>query len=256
MPPTDRPDRLSALVSRFELDVKPVERSQANLVISRAPDATVPQHVCFTPEDTVPLAADGQRVVVFAARARWGGTVNPLINALPAQLDLGIEDDSEMHSLTTLLVAEGVQRRCGSGSVVNRLGEVLLVRLLRSLLSAGTAEVGLLGGLADPRLSAAIVAMHERPGQAWRIEQLALEAGLSTSRFADHFTRTVGQTPMAYLRNWRMVLARQDIEHGDRIQAIAARYGYASSEALSRAFRRHFGHSPIALRPHVERHSA
>mgnify|MGYP003674195076 FL=1 len=153
-----------------------------------------------------------------------------------------------MMSLAILLIAESQEPRCGSNTVLNRLGEVLLVRILRAQLAAGTTTVGVLGGLADPRLSHAIVAMHEHPGRRWSNDQLAEVAGLSLSRFADKFTATVGQTPMSYLRHWRMVLARQDIESGDRVQSVASRYGYASSEAMTRAFRREFGNCPTALR--------
>ena len=53
---------------------------------------------------------------------------------------------------------------------------------------------------------------------------------------------------MSYLRRWRMVLARQDVERGERVQTVAARYGYASSEALGRAFKRLHGGTPTAFR--------
>lgn len=81
-----------------------------------------------------------------------------------------------------------------------------------------------------------------------RIEDLAKIAGLSRSRFAEVFSKAVGETPLAYVRSWRLVLARHDIERGDRIQAVAGRYGYASGEALNRAIRQRFGMSPTALR--------
>ena len=97
-------------------------------------------------------------------------------------------------------------------------------------------------------LSPAIVAMHEHPGKPWSIDKLAQIAGLSTSRFADQFSNIVGLTPMAYLRSWRMTLARQDVEQGDRVQTVASRYGYISSEAMSRAFKRHFGINPVKIR--------
>ena len=58
----------------------------------------------------------------------------------------------------------------------------------------------------------------------------------------------MGETPQSYLRRWRMTLAHQDIERGDRVQAVARRYGYASPEALSRAFARQFEVNPLALR--------
>jgi len=247
--PSDRLDRLSALVSRFEIEVSPAKQGKANLSIRQSASSDSPENVLFNPAGYLAESPDSGACTLFSAYASWGGADNPLIAALPAHIEVNISDDPEMQSLAMLLISENQQQRCGSKSVINRLGEILLVRLLRMQLSAGTTDVGLLGGLADPRLSPSIVAMHEHPGQQWRIEQLAEIAGLSTSRFADRFSKTLGQTPMTYLRHWRMVLARQDIEQGERIQAVASRYGYASSEAMSRAFKRHFGASPIELRP-------
>jgi len=90
--------------------------------------------------------------------------------------------------------------------------------------------------------------LNEDPGRAWRNEDLAAEAGLSLSRFSETFLQTVGETPQSYLRRWRMTLAHQDIAKGDRVQAVARRYGYSSPEALSRAFARQFEVNPLALR--------
>lgn len=243
-----RLDRLSALVSRFQLDVSPTIREMANLVVCQRQGVHAPNRIVFVPVGHLNAELCPDDELIFLARVEWGGSQNPLMIALPEYMDINIEADPETQSLVTLLVSEQNASRCGSGSVVNRLGEVLLVRLLRMQLSAGSTDVGLLAGLADDRLSPAIVAMHEHPGRLWSVDMLATTAGLSTSRFADRFTQTVGQTPMSYLRHWRMVLAQQDLQHGDRVQAVADRYGYASSEALARAFRRHFGQSPSSLR--------
>lgn len=244
----NRLDRLSALVARFALDVTPADENTANLRIATCNGSSQPTHVWFSAINTLPSSLCKSTEIVFEAQASWGGSANPLINALPVCIEVNIVDDLELQSLATLLALESRAQRCGSGSVINRLGEVLLVCLLRAQLSSGETDVGLLGGLADPRLSQTIVAMHEHPERHWRIEQLAEIAGLSTSRFADRFATIVGQTPMAYLRVWRMVLARQDIENGDRIQSVANRYGYRSGEAMSRAFRRHYGMNPIKMR--------
>lgn len=246
--PTTRIDRLSALVSRFALDVMPETRELANLAIYACDSSSLPIRVVFLPDSTLAQDDDGQPEPAFCALAQWGGSDNPLVSALPDRIELEISGDAEMQSLAALLIAENLAKRCGAGSVINRLCEVLLVRLLRAQVGMGSTDVGLLGGLADDRLSRAIVAMHEHPGRVWRIDQLAEIAGLSVSRFAGRFTSTVGQTPMAYLRHWRMVLARQDVEQGDRIQVVASRYGYASSEAMTRAFKRQYGSSPTALR--------
>ena len=79
--------------------------------------------------------------------------------------------------------------------VLSRLAEVLVIRLLRAEIERGATEPGLVSGLADPRLSRAIVAMHEAPGQPWSNVALAAIAGMSLSRFAEAFRARVGETP-------------------------------------------------------------
>ncbi len=243
-----RYDRLSALIARFALQVAPAARQDANLLVLEKRGCGRPCRVVLSTKGPIDLEPGPEEVVTFRARAAWGGSANPLFSALPDLVELEIREDRETGLLVQLLRAEGEAQRCGSGAVLDRLGEVLMVRLLRTQIERGGASSGLLGGLADPRLSRAIVALHEDPGRAWRGEDLAAVAGLSLSRFAELFADVVGVSPMTYLRHWRMTLARQDIERGERVQTVARRYGYGSGEALNRSFRRHFGETPMRLR--------
>jgi AraC-like DNA-binding protein len=239
-------DRLSTLMERFSLDVRPAPLEAATLVVEARAGGVARKAWLRTGASGFGISADR---VVFAAAVDWGGAANPLMSALPELVEFDLENDDEGRSLIALIQSELAAERCGSASVVNRLCEVLLVRILRAQIEAGSAEPGLLAGLSDPRISRAIVAMHDRPGRQWRNEELARIAGLSLSRFAEIFTTTVGEPPSAYLRQWRLILARQDVSRGDRIDAIARRYGYASPEGFARAFRKRFGENPIALRP-------
>lgn len=241
-------DRLSALVERFALRVTPVEPHQANLLISDDRDGPHPCQVVFSPVGLVGAVDDVAQCVSFGFLVSWGGAANPLLSALPETVTYDTRDDPEMAALIRLLRIEGEDRRCGSDTVLDRLGEVLMVRLLRTQIERGATSAGILGGLADPRLSRAIVAVHENPGKNWRSDDLAEIAGLSLSRFAELFVDIVGDTPMAYLRRWRMTLAHQDLEKGERVQTVARRYGYGSSEALNRVFRKQFGASPKEVR--------
>jgi AraC-like DNA-binding protein len=58
----------------------------------------------------------------------------------------------------------------------------------------------------------------------------------------------MNETPMGYLRRWRLTLARQDLLRGDRVEAVARRYAYESPEGFTRAFRKAYGVAPVSLR--------
>ncbi|MEP0155367.1 AraC family transcriptional regulator [Pseudophaeobacter sp.] len=237
-------DRLTTLMERFQLSVHPAPLPQANLVVLGALGA--PSCLMFFPRGELRISAE--REVLLSVRVDWGAGQNPLVAALPQQVHFDLTCNSETRDLVQVMLAESSARRCGAQSVVNRLGEVLMVRLLRGQIEQGATEPGLLAGLADPRLSRAIVAVHDHPGRLWSSGDLATEAGLSLSRFSELFTAEVGETPMGYLRRWRLTLAHQDLTRGDRVEAVARRYAYGSPEGFTRAFRKAYGVAPVSLR--------
>jgi len=241
-------DRLSSLINRFSLKVTPQQNAQVNLIIMEDAKTGEPTKIVLAPLSFLPKLALVDECIMFSARTDWGGRDNPLFATLPDLIEINIQHNSDLSMLVRLLKTEAEAQRCGVSGVLNRLGEVLMIRILRQQIELGATAPGLLNGLADSRLSRAIVSMHETPGKAWKNEDLAEIAGLSISRFTELFSQRVGQTAQSYLRHWRMILACQDIERGDRIQTIAHRYGYGSSEALSRAFRRQFGNNPVSYR--------
>lgn len=231
-------DRLSAFMSAFSLEVAPWPEAGANFLILGA--AGLPSAAVITPHR--PQSTGGE--ILFAARLTWGGAANPLLCALPGEIRRPLPEDADCAALAELILSEASAPRCGSASVLARLTEVLFVRILRIMIKEGAASTGLLGGLADPRISRALTALHQAPGRGWQNADLAEIAGLSPSRFAERFGETVGQPPAAYLRLWRLTLARRDLEGGARVEAVARRYAYGSGEAFARAYRKAFGTSP------------
>jgi AraC-like DNA-binding protein len=238
-------DRLSTLISRFALSVSISEPGAGNMRVLGKSGSDIPCLIEFLPMggDFKPSTLD----VLIEADVQFGGSSNPLISALPKLLSHSATNDDQ-NLLLQVFIAEAKSARCGSGSALNRLAEVLIIHILRAQIEMGTATPGLLAGLSDPKISRAIVAMHDKPGQAWRNNDLADIAGMSLSRFSDVFRFTLGETPQSYLRRWRLTLARQDLDGGERVSTIARRYGYASSEALAHAFQRQFGNKPTAFR--------
>ena len=84
--------------------------------------------------------------------------------------------------------------------------------------------------------------MHADPAHRWTLGELASQAGMSRSIFAQRFREKVGGTPIAYLTRWRMMLA------GDRLATCrepltqtARSFGYESENAFNTAFKRVMG---------------
>ncbi|MDS0861477.1 AraC family transcriptional regulator [Burkholderia pseudomultivorans] len=165
-----------------------------------------------------------------------------LVSLLPQYVH--VRGEPRLTTLVQLVRDEARTQRPARELVLSRLVEVLLIEALR--LSANTdASPGLVRGLADSRLAAAIREMHARPAHPWTVVELAKEAALSRSTFFERFSRAVGVAPMEYLLTWRMALAKNLLRRNEaRIAEIAAHVGYSSASTFSVAFTRHVGKPP------------
>lgn len=123
-----RHDRLTTLISRFTLSVHPAPLERATLVVLADEDGS-PCRALFQPR-RAGFARDADTVLVAAA-VDWGGISNPLVSALPELIEVDLTRDAETMALAMLIKAEMQAQRCGAASVVDRLGEVLVVRILR-----------------------------------------------------------------------------------------------------------------------------
>ncbi len=101
-------------------------------------------------------------VVILVGHCAFGSPDAALLVSLLPRL-VHVRGEARLATLVELVGEETRGRRPARDLVLARLLEVLLIEALRS--TTGTAaSPGLLRGLADPRLAAAIRRMHERPG--------------------------------------------------------------------------------------------
>lgn len=174
------------------------------------------------------------------------GPGSPVLRGLPEMLVVPTADLPAALGATDLLFSEAFAQHAGREAALDRLVEYVLVLLLRHTLSAGLVRTGVLAALADPRLCKAVLAMHERPGEAWTLERLAQCAGMSRARFAVHFRDAVGLAPLDYLTDWRLCVAQTLLRRGQAMKWVAPAVGYASPIALARVFARRLGMPPTA----------
>lgn len=176
-----------------------------------------------------------------------GGIAHPLVRGLPSLIALPLARIPGLAMTLELLFNETDNVRCGQRLLTDRLFEVVVIQLLRWLLDhpqeAGI-PAGFITGLSDARLSRALAAMHDQPGESWTLNSLAEQAGMSRTAFANSFRDIVGQTPLDYLTDWRIALAQRRLRQGRPIKTLADELGYANASALSRVFAARTGMSP------------
>jgi AraC-like DNA-binding protein len=190
---------------------------------------------------------DHRRPTVFLCGAyRFSGDIGAgLLGALPQVLPLSAAAGDPLHQVIAVLSQELAAAQPGQQTVLDRLLDILLVLAIRTSFKTDSSAPRWFRASADPRLSAALQAIHDDAARAWTVPELAAVSGLSRAAFARSFQRALGQAPMQYLTNWRMTLARDHLRTGQpTLVQLAERTGYASPYAFAAAFRRHHGQPP------------
>jgi len=182
--------------------------------------------------------------LVCATVELGGAEGNPIGQGLPELVVLPLASHPALAPACDLLLGEAFSERSGRQAALDRLFDYLLILIVRHVVESGRVASGVLAGLADPRLAKALTAMHEAPKQSWTLDDLAGIAGMSRTRFAEHFRTRIGQTPIDYLTVWRMTVARQLLARGKPVKSVALQVGYQSAAAFSRVFSRVTGQAP------------
>ena len=229
-----------------------VRRGRFRLVNHRSTELDIPEHaLAFIPRGLrrgSHFKVDPDDAEIICASVETGGETNPIALALPESIIVRLDEARPLKAVTDILLEEALVPRCGGGAVIDRLCEVVVIRLLRHAIEAGQAKAGLLAGLAHPKLSIAIVAIHDHPERTWHLEDLSGIAAMSRTHFANTFRTVVGVTPGEYLSSWRLSLARIEIAQGALVKTVARKVGFSGPAALSRAFARRYGMPPREAR--------
>jgi AraC-like DNA-binding protein len=177
----------------------------------------------------------------------------PLVKALPPVLHVRGLGDAPPPWLAVglqFLALEVAQQRPAQQAILNRIGDILFMQCIRDYIESVPEGSGnWLSALKDRALSTALALIHREPQRNWTVPELAKEACLSRSAFADRFTHALGEPPLTYLTRHRMRLAARHLGSSSAtVSRIADQVGYASEAAFSQAFKREYGVSPSAWR--------
>jgi AraC-like DNA-binding protein len=173
---------------------------------------------------------------------------NPLFSALPAVIVQKGSDARVRRWLEPTLAfieAEIDSGAQGGKAVLQRMADVLFIQAVRAYAAAAEGSTGWLRGMSDRRIAHALALLHEHYAEAWTLDRLAREVGMSRTALAVRFRQLVGEAPMAYLTRWRItragnLLRSQDLD----LERAAGQVGYGSATVFAKAFKRVTGQAP------------
>ena len=154
--------------------------------------------------------------------------------------------------LTVRKKEEAGNEKPGSNIIVNKLGEVLFIHVLRAYIQRKSSEIGFLAAIQDQRMSRVLKAIHTSPEKDWQLSSLAQLAGMSRTGFSNQFKTLIGNTPLSYITRWRILQAKELLKESNKpIGEIAGDVGYQSEAAFNRVFKKRVSQTPLKYRQSV-----
>ena len=180
------------------------------------------------------------------------GAHHPLIDALPSHIlikNYGEASGTWLEHTLKVIGAEVGHEHLGSNLIALKLSEIIFAQALRAYLAAEGANTPVLAGFAEPHIARTLTAIHKSPGDAWPLERLSKIAGLSRTAFSNRFLQCTTMTPLEYLTNWRMQIARKQLTTtNEPIVKIAELVGYHPEAAFSRVLKKYHSLAPGTYR--------
>ncbi len=164
----------------------------------------------------------------------------PLLNALPIVMRADLNGASALHWLTDALgltLSASAAPPVGATAERARLAELVVIEAIsRYVYERPPGGKGWLAGLNDRFVGRALALVHGRPSEAWTVEKLGRNVGLSRSALAERFSDVMGEPIFAFLTRWRLNLAAEYLLTTQRpIEAIAHNPGPRGDPGRGRA---------------------
>jgi AraC-like DNA-binding protein len=207
---------------------------------------------------SLPESRAHETTLVFCAKYLFHGSgAHPLTSLLPPLIHVRAQEAErhvQLQLLLQLLRYEAAHAGSGTELLIPRLVDSLLVYVVRAWLEGQPVSAGgWFGALRDPPIAKALSLIHEHPQKSWSVAGLARQVAQSRPTFARRFAELVGETPVAYLTRWRMCLATKLLTETElSLEEVAARIGYETAAAFSKAFRRSYGDAPGRFRSGIQ----
>ena len=216
-----------------------VYRPTTDYLLAHSPEVSEPE----PPVRLAPLSSEcaDRSVGLLCGYFDTGAANAALVNTLPESV-FWPSAAACPAPIAALLQVIGLCAHEGSNSpafLLERLLEVLIIMVLRTVTVVPRGQVGILRAHRHPQLRRLLTALHRQPGRPWTVGSMASAVGLSRSAFAQLFHHEVGEPPARYLQNYRLAVAARLMRQGGiSTDKLARQCGYRSTAAFRRRLRR------------------
>lgn len=175
---------------------------------------------------------------------------HPFTSVLPSIIHLDNIHPEHSIWMAVKLIDEEIRRTNNlKNSIIDRLTEVLFIKLLNKFVNENKHLTGFLAALKEPSLHKILQLIHKYPEKQWTLEKIGEVVGMSRATVQRKFKDRLGVSPIMYLSSWRMAKAYQMLKHSNlTLERIADAIGYSDSHSFRTAFKRHYGFTPSSLR--------
>ncbi|MAB12452.1 AraC family transcriptional regulator [Parvibaculum sp.] len=234
-------------------DVVGVSGLSPHLLDSPDSDARAKPSFLDLSEMTTPADPEAPvRLIVGVAPQETIALSNMIVGPIYVPFDAAAEHNRRIWHALQLLEDEATLPRTDFHHplIVRRIAEIVSLNMTRSVLARrGIRENQGIGFATSKAVMRALRAFLNEPYEAWTVERLAGEAGMSRTRFAEEFRQLIGQPPIETISRIRlMMIARRMMATGLSVEEAAFEAGYSSSAAFVRSFQKQFGMSPARWR--------
>ncbi|MGI9318134.1 MAG: cupin domain-containing protein, partial [bacterium] len=142
------------------------------------------------------------------------GASHPILDALPKLMYFPmIEAEGSIWPLVMLIDTEMQNYQGRSSQIADRLTEVLFLQLLNHYARDHDEATGFLLAFRDRRVYRALILIHQEPEFDWTLSSLGERVGMSRATLVRRFQAAVGESPMTYIKNWRIMKAYNAVKY-------------------------------------------
>ncbi len=167
-----------------------------------------------------------------------------LVQNLPKFICIDVEQNPAISHTADDIFQEAFDDQLGRKIVIDRLCDIFIVQVLRYVIDNGLVDMGTFAASTHPSLAKLMRQLKAEPQTPWTVESMAEFSAMSRSKFASLFKDSVGQTPMEFLTDLRLSMAKALLLKNKPVAWVADEVGYDSASSLARAFKKQWDISP------------